>query len=242
MKKLIILIFLISTLAACTGEGNNEQENTDTTITTTTVPTDPCADAAVIEKIKEAISVGKITGMTDEEEQEWLAKKEKLQPGETGIESYSVDTLFFQHCILSVDAFAESMGAYPDGWHTYLNFDMRTGDSLHLPDILNNATLPEFIRLANVKLERNIEDARKTLTGQDLETFNLAWDERETGRKFTTDNIGQYLIKDNSLILIFPFEFPHVIRALEPDGHITFTAEELQPFLKKDGLLGYWVK
>jgi hypothetical protein len=54
--------------------------------------------------------------------------------------------------------------------------------------------------------------------------------------------LNNFIVTPNGITFYYDFGFPHVAKALEPDNSFPVTNEELQPFLKKNGLLSSRIK
>ena len=60
-------------------------------------------------------------------------------------------------------------------------------------------------------------------------------------RTFTADDLEGFSVGDDGVTFTFDYGFPHVVKALEPDGKYFMTWNELRPFIKRGGLLGRFV-
>jgi hypothetical protein len=71
--------------------------------------------------------------------------------------------------VLSLSQEAESVGAYPEGFTSYHNFDARTGNAIDLDDIFTKDGLNALCKTLNQQVKKTIEDylAELNKSGQD---------------------------------------------------------------------------
>lgn len=139
--------------------------------------------------------------------------------------------------ILDVTIFLEGSGAYPSGTSKYLIINTKTGTRVKPSDVfINLSGLAELGRKAQ-QTEIKTETARIKKEEPDFEPNEYLGD-----AKFTTDNLWAFTVSDNGLTFHYDYGFPHVAKALQPDGEYSFTWTELKPYIKKTGLFGQFVK
>jgi len=160
------------------------------------------------------------------------AFKERINEGLTDMD-YEVTLI--NHGILSLTINETGCGAYCSGSHTYFNFDLRTGKSISIHDLLDENRIDSFTKilyadkiraLNKYKDESNYYDDKT-----DSATVNWAIEQVNENciSKVTIDNFS--LSKD-TIEIMDPCEFPHAIRALEPDYKLRYSYRFLLPFLK----------
>lgn len=133
----------------------------------------------------------------------------------------------------------DGIGAYP--WHVSQNLviNFETGDVMKITDLLDEehlsrlaSVITEFVQLdfeiANLKdiyhEEIPIKPKRKSSI---LKKYHGE-------QKFTPDNFQDFYFNEYSITFIYYFGFPHVIKAIEPEGHYSFDYYSLKNFIKKD--------
>lgn len=231
MKNLISLLAFITALYSC---GN-------TTDKETTVTEKACNNVDVAAQVDRAYLIETVGGFSKEEVQEWLKLEATGEQMTQGLTMFDVDTVYHAHCILGIRYNGEWMGAYPTSFSGNINYDLQTGDSLLTTDFIAADKMNELLAHCNTKLQQNIDDNRKTLVaGDGLE--EVAQYLEQYPPLFTMDKINDYSISDSGVTWVYEIGFPHVMKGLEPDGHVTLSRAELQPLLKKDGPLGFMVQ
>ena len=63
-----------------------------------------------------------------------------------------------------------------------------------------------------------------------------------TGKRFTINDLDGFAIDETGVRFGYQYGFPHVIKALEPDGVFSFTWQELSPFIWKEGPLSRFLR
>ncbi len=148
---------------------------------------------------------------------------------------YSVN--YNKHSILDVTIFMEGSGAYPSGSSKYLIVNSKTGTRVKPTDVFVNLTgLAELGRKAQLnEIKSEVERIKK-------EEPEFEPNEYLGDAKFTTDNLWAFTVSDEGLTFHYDYGFPHVAKALQPDGDYFFSWIELKPYIKKTGLFGRFVK
>lgn len=133
--------------------------------------------------------------------------------------------------LLSISIGHETMGAYPDGYSTEFLFDLGTGAQLTVTQLFRADALDGLASALDAKLQPMIAAARAT-EGDcgDLEPDMF-------DRHFTAAELSDLFVVDGAVSFVFPFDFPHVVQACEPDGTVSMTIGELAPFLAADSPL-----
>lgn len=148
----------------------------------------------------------------------------------------------------------EGIGAYPWTVTQSIVINYVTGDLIKIKDIFNENSLE---RLASVIDEFRQIDFKKAkleekyigeislnesdnLTESDQ---NSSWLEEMHGQeKFTIEDLNEFSLNEYGITFIYHFNFPHVIKGLEPEGKYHFGYESLKQFIKKDSVLEKFIK
>lgn len=234
MRWCLFTLFVFS-LFSCNEHSSNETTKVSDSAIVTPSGAD-CSNVAATSKIKEAISLEELEGMTLEEAHEW---KPCDTPGCQGLTYYKLDTVYEEHCLLSIKYTAEYMGAYPSTGISYYNFDLRTGNKLTASDIFDSGQLDALVKYCNDYINTLIEKSRKDVEATEVEDYNNGVSTRP---EFTKESLNRFYLTNDGLVLNYDFEFPHVIQALSPVGDIPLSALQLKQYLKKDGSLNYMLQ
>ncbi|MCI0524896.1 MAG: hypothetical protein L0Y75_06490 [Acidobacteria bacterium] len=56
------------------------------------------------------------------------------------------------------------------------------------------------------------------------------------------ENLDDFSVNITGVTFLYDFGFPHVVKALEPSGRYFFSYEGLKQYIKRDGLLGVFIR
>ena len=240
MKRILFLQVAAAVIfAACSGPGTSQTTtHTDTAGTIAAPAAGNCNDAEARKKMQDALSMGSVIDMSEAEVKDWLAAKEKPMQG---LQSYEVDTLYDEHCILSARVHFEWMGAYPSQSWLYMNFDKHTGDSLLPVTFIEPAKTYELLSILNKRLKDRVAEGRDRLTAtEELEGYDAMIDQNK--QEFTAEQLKAYYLQDDHIVFVYPFDFPHVVLALQPEDTFGFKMKDFRPYIRKDGPLNFWLE
>jgi len=133
--------------------------------------------------------------------------------------------------LLSLSISHETMGAYPDGYVDDFLFDLTTGARLTPTQLFRADGLDGLAAALDAKLQPKIAAARAE-GGDCADVGDDLFD-----RTFTAADIADVTVGDGKIDFGFPFDFPHVALACEPDGVVPMSLDELAPFLAADSPL-----
>lgn len=159
--------------------------------------------------------------LTGERIDETVAIYAATQHGFTGA-GFTVG--YDQGGILSITIRIESYGAYPDEWSQYLCFDTSTGCRLGISELLDPDEVDSLVSLLDSMLRDNIAEEIES-EGADLLDADIY-----EGYSFTEENLNAFSITEDGIWFHYPFGFPHVIKAMEPDGDLFLPSEAFLPF------------
>lgn len=94
--------------------------------------------------------------------------------------------------------------------------------------------LVELVKRVKMKQRSEIDAAIAELKNDpDEKDVNPA--ELFEGADITVNELNEFSVDDNGVTFIYDYNFPHVIRALQPDGKFHFTWAELSKFINPNG-------
>jgi hypothetical protein len=130
----------------------------------------------------------------------------------------------------------ESMGAYPDGYSKYYNFDLATGKSITSDQILNpegKKFVLQLLKSERTKLiSENLADRKSELSAEDLKYIKSELKECNSLLE-----IEKFYLRENGIMFYKDHCFPHVARDYEIDLNVYIpysrVAKYLTPLGKK---------
>jgi hypothetical protein len=124
-------------------------------------------------------------------------------------------------------------GAYPSVMTEHHAFDLSTGKELGASDLLLPARQREVAALLDVRLQKEIEQARSRQIGG-LPT-DCPVDMYEGS--FTVENLSDFVLGAKGVTFHYEFGFPHAFLACAPPGTFEMSYRELAPYVLPDGPL-----
>ena len=190
---------------------------------TITYPKVRAASPALSQKIERAISYESVLDLRLRDElgqYQWL-------------EEANYETKYNKNGILCINLWMEGSAAYPDSSSKIVVVDTRTGVRARPADVFTDLTgLAASVPKKQEKEKRDaIERIRKEEPDADQPELLFG------DKRLTIKDLDGYEVGDKGVTFHYNYEFPHVAKALEPDGSFFYTWSELRPYIKKGGLL-----
>ena len=187
-------------------------------------------DRSVRQRIQKTLAIKNVFDSTLEEYRQdgWLTDFDYRVNYNT---NYLLDITFTQ----------SGMGAYPDTQTKHFLISLRTGAVIKAADAFNFDALANVATMVDQKLKAETQKIAKDLES-DKET---SADEKSTLKdqleqlKFERENLDEFSVSDKGVTFLYDAGFPHVIKALEPDGRYFFSYAALRPYVKRNGPLRY---
>ena len=189
---------------------------------TVNYPIVKAATPALSRKIGQTISYSKVMQLNVQEEirdMQWLEEAD-----------YEVN--YNARGILVITLSISGSGAYPDQAFKTVAVDLKTGDRITAAQAFRNPTgLVELNKKKQkIEIEKAIKELREDPEEKDTDPADVFNEEA-----FTAENLDEFSINDNGITFIYNYGFPHVIKALEPEGRYNFTWSEVSKFINPTG-------
>jgi hypothetical protein len=156
------------------------------------------------------------------------------------LEELSYEVNYNKYGILAITLTISGSGAYPDSSSKIFVVNLATGNQVKAPDVFQAAKLPELL-----KAVRNVEQAElkkhiKSL-GEELpqEQYDAGLVE---GKRVQLSDLDHFRLNDKGVTFVYDYGFPHAIEALQPDGLFFLSWAKLRPYIKREGLLGRFIR
>jgi hypothetical protein len=145
--------------------------------------------------------------------------------------------------LLDITFTQSGMGAYPDTQTKHFLVSLRTGAVIKAADAFNSDALANLATMANQKLKAETKKIVK-----DLESDKETSADEKTGLKdqlaqlrFERENLDEFSVSERGVTFLYDAGFPHVIKALEPDGRYFFSYAALRTYIKRTGPLAIFI-
>ena len=135
------------------------------------------------------------------------------------------------------------MAAYPDEQSKHFLIDLRTGGIITAGDAFQAGQLAELAALVDSRLQADIEQLKKdNATSKEIDPSQRASiDDAYAVLKFGTKELNDFSVSQKGITFLYDAGFPHVIKALEPNGRYFFTYADLKQYIREDGPLAQFI-
>ena len=154
------------------------------------------------------------------------------------LEEADFEVLYNKNNILAIRLSVHGSGAYPWGSDRTVVVNLSTGNAVAAADVFE-----DLDGLRSILGTRQEAEAKKAVAEikADPDNKDINVNDFFSERTFTADDLEGFSVGDDGITFTFDYGFPHVVKALEPDGKYFMTWNELRPFIKRGGLLGRFV-
>lgn len=153
---------------------------------------------------------------------------------DTWLSEFDYTVNYNKNYILDITFMQEGSAAYPDTHFKHFVINLKTGDVIKARDVFNSASLATLTSMVNDKLQAELKQLVKD--GRVFDGMNAeerqGIQEQYNGLKFEAENLDEFQISDTGVTFLYEAGFPHVIKALEPEGRYFFSYAELAVHIK----------
>lgn len=155
------------------------------------------------------------------------------------LEEADFEVLYNKNGLLAIELRMNGTGAYPSGSERTVVVDTRKGTRLAPSAVFRD--LRGLSALTDNALQKEIAAAIKAIAS---DPANEEPDPRQLfeGKRFTIKDLDGFAVDETAVTFTYQYGFPHVIKALEPEGVFSFTWRELRPFIRPDGPLARFLR
>ena len=149
--------------------------------------------------------------------------------------------VFNHQGVLTVELWMEGSSAYTDGVTKYVVVDVANGERLMPSAAFTD--IPGLIAAIKKKQSAEVEKAIKEIKA-DPEIAAADDDPRRLFEytDFEEKDLDNFAVDMAGVAFFYDYGFPNVLKALEPDGELRLSWDEVKPFLKQDGLLARFIR
>ncbi|MDQ3799916.1 MAG: hypothetical protein M3384_10720 [Acidobacteriota bacterium] len=155
------------------------------------------------------------------------------------LEEASYEVNYNKNGILDITIFLEGAGAYPWVVQKTVVVDLKTGAQVRPQDVFTN--LGELAAKAKKAQQAEMKKAREEYK-KDPDSADFDASAYFDNADFTVKNLSEFTVSDDGVTFLYDYGFPHVVKALEPEGRFFYSWRELKPFIRRDGLLARFAR
>lgn len=190
-------------------------------------------DKNLIRRINKHLSLESLYGTSLD------AIKEEFQRCEGTIRTIGYEVIRLDNTILSINLFMETEAVYPDQSNTYRSINLKTGDIVRPEDVFAQDKINDLVRFINLKKSKIEKNDERRLSSEELEDFQSIVGNAPS---YTIEDLENFVISEKGVRFFYNYGACHAARALEPADSFELTFDELEPYIKADGLLGRYAR
>jgi hypothetical protein len=193
------------------------------------------SDARVLRKVRAALELKNVfdTSLAEYRQDSWL-------------EELDFKVNYNRHHLLDITFWQSGTGAYPDTHEKHFAISLKTGEVLKARDVFGTGALPALAAMANEKLRAEVAELIKVVEedGELSADADRLRELKETlsGLAVGVEQLDNFMVGGTGVTFLYDAGFPHVIKAIQPEGRYFFTYAQLAPHVRRDGPLGRFVK
>ncbi len=188
------------------------------------------SNATLLAKVQAAVSLKTIVGRSLEELRADLQEVYWL----TDI-NYTVN--YNQNFLLDLTYEIAGTGAYPSQFEKHVTVDLKTGQPLRAHHLFKREALGAIAALVDKPMQVEIARAIATAAKDDVDIRSQI-----NQARFRVKYMDDFSVGEKGVTFRYDFGFPHVIKALEPQGEYFFTYDQLKSYIRPDGPLGVLIQ
>lgn len=187
------------------------------------------SDPEVLRRVHNNLAIKNAFGSTLEEyrQEAWLT-------------DFDFKVSYNKNHLLDITFWQSGHGAYPDTHTKHFLISLKTGEVMKAADGFSSSSHATLAGLVNQRLRaetRSILKSTQSDNSMDADQRSGIRDQLDQ-LKFEVENLDEFAVSDRGVTFWYDAGFPHVIKALQPDGRYFFSFSELRPHIKADGPLG----
>ena len=206
----------------------------------------------IVEGLKSESIIFKINSILNYEKVFDVSLADAME-NETWLSDLDYTIKFIKKPFLNIEFMMEGTGAYPTITTQNIVVNYETGERIFAKDVFSENSLQRLVSIIDEFVQVDLRKAsiqEKYIDEIPLEV-NFDSDEYYEGmllenrfysNKFTVENLNNFSLEEYGITFDFDFGFPHVIKALQPEGKYYFDFSSLKQFIRKDSVLEKFIE
>ena len=158
---------------------------------------------------------------------------------DTWLSEFSYVVNYNKNYLLDITFTQSGSGAYPDDQSKHFLISLRDGSIVKPSDVFKSDKVRQVVAVVDRQLQREIEKLKEE---EKDPADKEAVDETYQDLKFQLKDLDDFSVGPKGITFLYDAGFPHVIKALEPNGRYFFPYGALREVIKRDGPLGQFVQ
>jgi outer membrane lipopolysaccharide assembly protein LptE/RlpB len=144
--------------------------------------------------------------------------------------------------ILNLRFSIDVSSAYESHYDKTVAVSLRTGELIKPEDVFIKSRLEQLAKRLDKSLQaeikKSVREVRKDWGEQEGSQILTQFE----GKIFTPLHLDEFEVSDKGITFVYKYEFAHIVRNHEPAGRFFLSYAQLKPFVRRDGLLGKFIK
>lgn len=157
---------------------------------------------------------------------------------DTWLDEFGYVVNYNKNYLLDITFTQSGSAAYPDDQSKHYLISLRDGSIVKPSDVFKSDKISQVVAVVDRQLQREIEKRKEEEDPADKE----AVDDTYKDLKFQLKDLDDFSVGSKGITFLYDAGFPHVIKALEPNGRYFFPYVALREVIKRDGPLGQFVQ
>lgn len=186
------------------------------------------SNSTVLARVRAELDIKNVFGSTLQDYRE-----------DTWLDDFGYKVNYNADYLLDITFMQSGLAAYPDTHEKHMLISLRDGKLVKAADVFDVTKLEPLAALVDRALQAELAKLR---------TENLADvrdnDERQAltdayaNLKIERESLDEFSVSKTGITFLYDAGFPHVIKALEPQGRYFFGYKALNDYIRRDGPLG----
>ena len=186
------------------------------------------SDSTILARVRSELDIKNVFGSTLQEYRE-----------DTWLDDFGYKVNYNADYLLDITFTQNGLAAYPDTHEKHMLISLRDGRLVKAADVFDSTKLESLAALVDRALQaelaklraENLADARDSDERQALT-------DAYSNLKVERENLDEFSVGKTGITFLYDAGFPHVIKALEPQGRYFFSYKALSDYIRGDGPLG----
>ena len=186
------------------------------------------SDSTILARVRSELDIKNVFGSTLQEYRE-----------DTWLDDFGYKVNYNADYLLDITFTQNGLAAYPDSQEKHILINLRNGKLVKAADVFDATKLGSLAAIVNQALQAELAKLRaENLTDVRDSDERQALTDAYANLKVERENLDDFSVGKTGITFLYDAGFPHVIKALEPQGRYFFSYKALSDYIRRDGPLG----
>src|SRR5687768_4345194 len=185
-------------------------------------------DSEILSRVRSELDIKNIFGSTLQDYRE-----------DTWLDDFGYKVNYNADYLLDITFTQNGLAAYPDTHEKHMLISLRDGKLVKAADVFDVIKLESLATLVDRALQAELARLRaENLADVRDNDERQALTDAYSNLKVERENLDEFSVGKTGITFLYDAGFPHVIKALEPQGRYFFSYKALSDYIRRDGPLG----